>query len=51
MGAAILTLQICDHGFVFILEFLQTFGLLLLLGQNAGDFGDPLLKLLLLLRI
>lgn len=51
MKQQILALQICDHGFMFILEFLQALGLLFLLSQVGGELWDPLLKLFLLLRL
>lgn len=43
------TFQVCDHGLVFGLEFLQALGFLLLLGQVGCELGDPLLQQLLLL--
>lgn len=43
------TLQVCDHGLMFGLEFLQALGFLLLLCQVGGELRDPLLQQLLLL--
>lgn len=43
------TLQVCDHGLMFGLEFLQALGFLLLLCQVGGKLRDPLLQQLLLL--
>lgn len=44
-----LTLQVCDHGLMFVLEFLEALGFLLLLCQVGGELRDPLFKHFLLL--
>lgn len=48
-GRGIFTLEVSNDSFLFVLEFVQTFGFLLFLSELIGDFTQTLLTLFLFL--
>ena len=48
-GRGIFTLEVSNDSFLFVLEFVQTFGFLLFLSELVGDFTQTFLTLFLFL--